>query len=141
LIHWLKALLFGHFKDHQYEKQFLEILGEKVREEEGREEDERQSQFVLDQAKAAQEKREKRDREAQEAQEEAARITREAQAAAAVRKYNLLWEAVPFMGVGGKKKYASKKRFSSRKIKSRHKHRVFRAKVKNSRRKSKKNKN
>ena len=35
----------------------------------------------------------------------------------------------------------AKKRFSSHKIKSRHKHRVFRAKVKNSRRKSKKNKN
>jgi len=44
-------------------------------------------------------------------------------------------------GMGGKRKYATKKRFSSRKIKSRHKHRVFRTKIKNSRRKSSSNKN
>ena len=77
LIHWLKALLFEHFKGQDKER-FLEIFGEKVREEE----DEHPSQFVLDQAAAAQQKREKRDQE--EAAREA-RIAREAREAREAR--------------------------------------------------------
>jgi hypothetical protein len=120
LKNWCKRHIIHRFRENK--KIFLEIIDEEAREK-GRQEDEHPSQFVLDQAAAAQQKRETRDQE---------------EAAAAVGNFNLLKDTIPFMGVGGKKKYASKKRFSSRKIKSHHKHRIFRAKVKNSRRKSKK---
>jgi hypothetical protein len=84
-------------------------------------------------------------------QEAAARVKAEQEAAARVKAEQEaagnfgVFDKTPFPqlfgGMGGKRKYATKKRFSSRKIKSRHKHRVFRTKVKNSRRKSSSNKN
>lgn len=117
LMNWCKRHLSHRFRDAS-KKIFLEIIDEEAREE-GR----------LERTAAA------------EAQVEAKRkAAAEAQAAEAVGNFNLFGEnKFPEMfppGMGGKKKYATKKRFSSRKIKSRHKHRVFRAKVKNSRRKS-----
>jgi hypothetical protein len=85
------------------------------------------------------------------AQEAAARVKAEQEAAARVKAEQEaagnfgVFDKTPFPqlfgGMGGKRKYATKKRFSSRKIKSRHKHRVFRTKIKNSRRKSSSNKN
>lgn len=147
LTYWLKALLSDHFKGDD-NRRFLEILGEKVREEGGEESqreaaDLRQQDFVHAQAAAAQQKRAERDREEAARIERIAREDREARE----REGNYgVFDDTSFqfrhMFMGGKKKYstkkkyATKKRFSSRKIKSRHKHRVFRAKVKNSRRKS-----
>lgn len=133
LTYWLRALLFNHFNGDD-NRRFLEILGEKVREEGGEESQreaadlmQQQQDFVHAQAEAAQQKRAERDQEEAAVFAQIAREAREARGGK--KKYST------------KKKYATKKRFSSRKIKSRHKHhRVFRAKVKNSRR-NHKNKN
>lgn len=122
LMNWCKRHLSHRFRNPKIKQIFLEIIDEEAREE-GR----------LERTAAA-------EATIREAQEAAA-----AQEEAAVGNFNLFGKyKFPQMfppGMGGKKKYATKKRFSSRKIKSRHKHRVFRAKVKNSRRKSSSNKN
>ena len=112
-----------------------DLEGERILQEEREKQEERERQQR--QAEAQQ-----RQAEAQQRQDEAlAYQKREEAEKAANAAIDEELRAPFFRQPGGKKNYATKKRFSSRKIKSRHKHRVFHAKVKNSRRKSSSNKN